>query len=62
MERRSPAALPSKARKERGMTQIMGRSIGLWGVLTILSGAAVLIPSIAALVFALFAVVTAVAG
>lgn len=38
---------------------IMGRSIGPWGTMTVLAGAAVLIPSAIALLFSLVAVLSA---
>lgn len=43
------------------MTNILGRSIGPWGVLAALSGAAVLIPSAISLVLALVAAASVVA-
>lgn len=42
------------------MTAFLGRSIGLWGTLAAIAGAAVMIPSLIALVFALAAAVPAV--
>ena len=42
------------------MVSIIGRSIGPWGVLTVLAGAAVMIPSAIALLLTLVAVVAAV--
>jgi hypothetical protein len=44
------------------MTQIVGRSIGIWGLLAIVSGAAVIIPSIIAMGLSLFAVAASVFG
>jgi hypothetical protein len=41
------------------MVSILGRSIGLWGVLAVVSGAVVLIPSGVALLLALLALVSA---
>ena len=42
------------------MFTIVGRPLGLWSVLTILFGAAVIIPSIAALIVTLLAVAAAI--
>ncbi len=39
---------------------ILGRSIGPWGVLTAVAGAAVLIPSAIALAFAIVAAIAAI--
>ncbi len=41
------------------MTAFMGRSIGIWGTLTVLAGAAVMVPSMIALALALIAAASA---
>ena len=43
------------------MATILGRSIGPWGVLAAVAGAAVLVPSAIALIFSLIAALAAVA-